>query len=168
MEIAVEKEDEKIVENNVEINLGDCLACSGCITSAESVLVAVQSNKELYRILEENQEIKSRIGQDQDHQDVGMDVVQGVLPRIVVVSLSSQSRASLANKFQFASMQEIWNALYNLFVSHLGVDHVVDIDFARDISLLASGFEFIERFQKGQQLPVLTSACPGWICYAEK
>lgn len=33
----------------VEITLADCLACSGCITSAESVLVTKQSQEELLR-----------------------------------------------------------------------------------------------------------------------
>lgn len=33
----------------VEITLADCLACSGCITSAESVLVTRQSQEELLR-----------------------------------------------------------------------------------------------------------------------
>lgn len=35
----------------VEITLADCLACSGCITSAESVLVTQQSQEELLRYL---------------------------------------------------------------------------------------------------------------------
>jgi iron only hydrogenase large subunit-like protein len=132
------------------------------------VLVSVQSNKEFYRIMQENQE-KRRMAmlQGGDH-GMQIDTDGASMPKIIVVSLSSQSRASLANKFQFASMHEIWNVLYNLFVSHLGVDHVIDIDFARDISLMTSGCEFMNRFQKGQHLPVLTSACPGWICYAEK
>ncbi len=34
-----------------EITLNDCLACSGCITSAESVLVSMQSHEEVYRVL---------------------------------------------------------------------------------------------------------------------
>lgn len=34
----------------VEITLADCLACSGCITSAESVLVTKQSQEELLRL----------------------------------------------------------------------------------------------------------------------
>ena len=39
------------------ITLNDCLACSGCITSAESVLITQQSQDELYRILEENNKL---------------------------------------------------------------------------------------------------------------
>lgn len=42
----------------VEITLSDCLACSGCITSAESVLITQQSQEELLRVFAENKLIK--------------------------------------------------------------------------------------------------------------
>lgn len=42
----------------VEITLADCLACSGCITSAESVLITQQSQEELLRVFEENKRLK--------------------------------------------------------------------------------------------------------------
>lgn len=42
----------------VEITLADCLACSGCITSAESVLITEQSQEELLRVFEENKRLK--------------------------------------------------------------------------------------------------------------
>lgn len=42
----------------VEITLSDCLACSGCITSAESVLVTQQSQEELLRVFSENKLLK--------------------------------------------------------------------------------------------------------------
>ena len=41
-----------------QITLNDCLACSGCITSAESVLITQQSRDELYRVLQSNAESK--------------------------------------------------------------------------------------------------------------
>lgn len=37
-----------------EISLNDCLACSGCVTSAESVLIGMQSLEEIRRVVEEN------------------------------------------------------------------------------------------------------------------
>lgn len=47
-----------------------------------------------------------------------------------------------------------------------------DTAFSRNFSLLESQREFVRRFRaqadSKQALPVLTSACPGWICYAEK
>jgi iron only hydrogenase large subunit-like protein len=36
----------------VAITLADCLACSGCITSAETVLVEAQSAAKLYTIFQ--------------------------------------------------------------------------------------------------------------------
>lgn len=37
-----------------KITLNDCLACSGCITSAESVLITQQSHEELFKVLRRN------------------------------------------------------------------------------------------------------------------
>lgn len=37
-----------------KITLNDCLACSGCITSAESVLITQQSHEEIYGVLRNN------------------------------------------------------------------------------------------------------------------
>lgn len=45
------------VETKMEtasISLTDCLACSGCITSAESVLITLQNHQEIFQILKEN------------------------------------------------------------------------------------------------------------------
>lgn len=41
----------------MEISLSDCLACSGCITSAESVLVTQQSQEEMIRVFEEKKQL---------------------------------------------------------------------------------------------------------------
>jgi len=38
----------------VTITLNDCLACSGCVTSAETVLITQQSQHELHRVLNDN------------------------------------------------------------------------------------------------------------------
>ena len=58
----------------VSINLNDCLACSGCITSAESVLITSQSVTEARQLFE-------RAARD------GL---------VVVLSLSEQALSSLA------------------------------------------------------------------------
>jgi iron only hydrogenase large subunit-like protein len=47
-------------------------------------------------------------------------------------------------------------------------DVVHDTTFARHLSLRAHQREFSERRKARQQLPMLASACPGWVCYAEK
>lgn len=70
----------------VEITLADCLACSGCITSAEGVLITQQSQEELLKVLNENN----------DHKQNGrIDEI-----KTVVFTLSQQSCISLAQKYQ--------------------------------------------------------------------
>ncbi|GCB65986.1 hypothetical protein scyTo_0010034 [Scyliorhinus torazame] len=135
-----------------KITLNDCLACSGCITSAESVLITQQSHKELYKVLNQN---KVSASENQ---------------KLVVVSVSPQSRASLAARYQL----QVADTAQRLtaFFKNLGVHYVFDTTFSRNFSLLESQHEFVQRFQKHKKdnkaLPMLASACPGWICYAEK
>lgn len=58
--------------------------------------------------------------------------------------------------------------LNTFFKDHLSADHVLDTAFARNFSLLESGREFVEKYRQNEKLTLLTSSCPGWICYAEK
>uniref|UniRef100_A0A673MRK9 Nuclear prelamin A recognition factor-like protein n=1 Tax=Sinocyclocheilus rhinocerous TaxID=307959 RepID=A0A673MRK9_9TELE len=136
-----------------KITLNDCLACSGCITSAESVLITQQSHEDLFRVLRQNKQVSS------SEQKV-----------VVVVSVSPQSRASLAAHYGLSS-SEVARRLTS-FLKNLGVHHVFDTGFSRSFSLLESQREFLERFSRKEEdkkaLPMLASACPGWICYAEK
>ncbi|CAN1337050.1 Protein NAR1 [Linum perenne] len=132
----------------VTISLKDCLACSGCITSAETVMLEKQSSEEFLSNL-----------------DKGKDII---------VSLSPQSRASLAVHFGLSPLQ-VFRKLTTFFKS-LGVKAVFDTSCSRDLTLIESCNEFVSRFKKSLgeaegsnvSLPVLSSACPGWICYAEK
>lgn len=49
-----EKKETGVVAKVSDINLSDCLACSGCITSAETVLVQQQNHEELFKVINEN------------------------------------------------------------------------------------------------------------------
>ncbi|KAG7263250.1 hypothetical protein CRUP_038645 [Coryphaenoides rupestris] len=70
-----------------KITLNDCLACSGCVTSAESVLIAQQSSDEMMKVLNHN-----KLASPEDKV-------------VVVVSVSPQSRASLAARFGMSSSE---------------------------------------------------------------
>ncbi|XP_061066024.1 cytosolic iron-sulfur assembly component 3 isoform X2 [Eubalaena glacialis] len=135
-----------------KISLDDCLACSGCVTSAETVLITQQSHEELRKVLGANK----MAAPDQQ--------------RLVVISVSPQSRASLAVRFQLNPTDTARKL--TAFFKKIGAHYVFDTTFSRNFSLLESQREFVRRFRaqadSKQALPVLTSACPGWICYAEK
>lgn len=148
----------------VEITLGDCLACSGCITSAEGVLISQQSQEEVLKVMNENKEHKAN---GNDH-----------LIRTIVFTLSQQFILSMAYKFNDKNVEEIAKLLTGYF-RRIGVDIVLNTKVADDLSLLECRQEFIERYKsivldnnennsETSKLPMLSSTCPGWICYAEK
>jgi iron only hydrogenase large subunit-like protein len=123
----------------------------------------MQSHHELYKILEKNQQLPSSER------------------TLVIVSISPQSRASLATKygltlqqvtFKVSFMIQVHSRLLWFFKQKLGVDHVFDTAFSRDFSLQEAAHEFIRRYQATMngdyRLPLLSGVCPGWICYAEK
>nr|CAG4650122.1 EOG090X05AC [Sida crystallina] len=135
------------------ITLQDCLACSGCITSAESVLVEQQNYLEFINL-------KDQLKTDQNEGKYD----------IIVVSLSLQPVLSFALKHNL-SPNEARAKLSALF-RKLGAGLVYDIEFATEMSLLECGRDFVNRVRQKifnkKAVPVLASACPGWVCYAEK
>lgn len=147
----------------VEITLADCLACSGCITSAEGVLITQQSQEEVLRVLNENNEHKRN---------------NGTAVRTIVCTVSAQSVLSLAHKYKL-SVEEALRRLAG-YLKELGVDYVLNTRIADDLALLESRDEFVRRFALANNnaadrtaaaaapLPMLASSCPGWVCYAEK
>ncbi|KAJ3292640.1 hypothetical protein HK104_005135 [Borealophlyctis nickersoniae] len=131
------------------ITLNDCLACSGCITSAESILVTMQSQQELYQILQANKLALSE-GRPQD-------------VRTIVISVSPQSRASFAGKYGLTPLQ-VHKRLLWFFKEYLGAHYLFDTAFSRDFALIEAAKEFVRRYrqhqEKGGVLPMLASACP--------
>ncbi|ORY83236.1 iron hydrogenase, partial [Protomyces lactucae-debilis] len=133
------------------ITLNDCLACSGCVTTAESVLIGLQSWSEVARVLAE----------------VTVDAVSpSGRTRIVVASISPQSIASIAASFNLPRTTT-FRKLKTLLKS-LGFTHVVSTNPGREVSLHHASQEFLRRRKEGITGPLLAGACPGWICYAEK
>ena len=183
------------LDQAVKVSLHDCLACSGCVTSAETVLLQHQSTGELMQRL----------------ADPGWTVV---------MSLSPQSVASLAALHQLPAAE--CAARLAAFLRRLGVRAVFDIAASRQLALAEAAQEFMQRYRQSQRgaqalsaassspseaaaaaaalggdamdldapppaapssssggsgtdsshaagpLPMLASACPGWVCYAEK
>ena len=49
----------------------------------------------------------------------------------------------------------------------MGFDKIFDTDFAADLTIMEETTEFINRVKKGENLPILTSCCPGWVKFFE-
>ena len=113
----------------IKVSLSDCLACSGCVTSAETVLLEAQSV-------------------DEFKQQVAACAQSGGR-RVTVVSVAPQSRASLAHAAGLSALDAA-KRLTGFFKS-MGVVAVFDTTAARDFSLLEAGEEFVERFRASRR-----------------
>ncbi|MGH0142528.1 UNVERIFIED_CONTAM: hypothetical protein FKN15_055417 [Acipenser sinensis] len=134
------------------VYLSDCLACDRCVSEEESQRISQQNQKELFGILNLNKKCDTS-----KH-------------KVLVASLSPQSLPYFAVKLNL-NIPEATKKLCS-FLKSLGFHHVFDATLASDFSILESQKEFVERYrqrnQDQQALPMFTSACPGWIRYAER
>ena len=129
------------------MTLHDCLACSGCVTSAETILLETQSTEELLRKLKEvtAPEVVISTGA---HDVGGGDTDMGPSTRpIIVVSVSAQSRAALSAFYDLSPTETL--ARLSAWLRGQGVTAVLDVSDGRDLALLETAVEFVQRYVCG-------------------
>lgn len=52
-------------------------------------------------------------------------------------------------------------------MKRLGFDGVYNMNLTADLTIMEEAHEFLQRFTKGERLPLITSCSPGWIKYCE-
>ncbi|CAG9568201.1 putative hydrogenase [Leishmania major strain Friedlin] len=193
----------------VKITLQDCLACSGCVTTAETVLVNAQSRHEIVSALLTSSASTSST------------TAKGSALRPRLVSISSQSCASLAAylHMSMAAVYELVAGFMRATLTTAGLQeaarnaeiaaagpprdtmkneevsgasttattdsstvvlseleppiYVIDLEWAEQLSAELTAQEY-DRRRRGSgnaedgPLPLIVSACPGWVCYCEK
>ncbi|KAH7330102.1 cytosolic Fe-S cluster assembly factor NAR1 [Rhexocercosporidium sp. MPI-PUGE-AT-0058] len=168
-----------------QISLTDCLACSGCVTSAEAVLVSMQSHAEVLHELDSGPALRIR------RDGTGVENLEDG-GRIYVASVSPQTRASIAATFKVTEREAGYmieqllsgpRGIKGRAVYRNGFQWVVDTNIAREACLVLGADEVMHSMLAGEgtsngveggsatkqpQKPILSSSCPGWICYAEK
>ncbi|KAF1830598.1 iron hydrogenase [Decorospora gaudefroyi] len=186
------------------ISLTDCLACSGCVTSAEAVLVSLQSHTEVLTTLDTYPSLRASWLAHNGTNGVAngyasSGVINGVNGhgtegKLFVASVSPQARASLAAVFNVSEV-EAGNMISQLLSGPSGLKSgglqgsgftwVIDTNVMREACLVAAADEVTNALSPAAskvspkpgsegaidttpKAPILTSACPGWICYAEK
>ncbi|PGH01750.1 ferredoxin hydrogenase [Blastomyces parvus] len=192
--------EDKIEPQNpppAQISLTDCLACSGCVTSAEAVLVSLQSHAEVLNTLDSYPELRidewngqsngQSLWDDSGCSPAGQQNTSESDKKIFIASVSPQVRASLAATYGISEREAGY--LIEQFLSgpqglragganKNGFTWVIDTNVMRQVclelsvnevteSLEAQGSAGLDGFPTPKR-PVLSSACPGWICYAEK
>ncbi len=86
--------------------------------------------------------------------------------KVVVVQTAPAVRAAIGEEFGLPP-GPINTGKMVAALRRLGFDHVFDTDFAADLTIMEEGFELIDRIKKNENLPILTSCCPGWVKFLE-
>ena len=87
--------------------------------------------------------------------------------KIVVVNTSPSVRVSLGEEFGLPDGSFVQGKMVALLKA-LGVDYVLDTNFAADMTIMEEASELVERItKKTGPLPQFTSCCPAWVKFAE-
>ncbi len=84
----------------------------------------------------------------------------------VVVQVAPAVRAALGEEFGLPIGTPVTGKMVAA-LKRLGFDKVFDTDTGADLTIMEEGTEFIERFTKGENLPIITSCSPGWVKFCE-
>ncbi|CAI4035884.1 hypothetical protein SMKI_14G0930 [Saccharomyces mikatae IFO 1815] len=139
----------------VSITLSDCLACSGCITSSEEILLSSQSHSVFLKNWGE-------LSQQQD--------------KFLVVSVSPQCRLSLAQYYGL-TLEAADLCLMNFFQTQFRCKYMVGTEMGRIVSINKTVEKIIAHKNQAQpqtqdpradRKPLLSAVCPGFLIYTEK
>lgn len=87
--------------------------------------------------------------------------------KVVVAQTAPAIRATIGEGFGMPLGTPATGKLITA-LRRLGFDKVFDTNFTADLTIVEEATEFLNRFQKNERLPLLTSCSPGWINFLEK
>ena len=88
-------------------------------------------------------------------------------PKHVIIQTAPSVRATLGESFGMPVGTNVEGKMAAA-LRRLGFDGVYDTDFAADMTIMEEATEFMERLKTGENLPIITSCCPGWVKYCEE
>ena len=127
-----------------ELPLGEvaCVSCGQCITVCPTGALSER---------DDTQKVYDAIRDPEKH---------------VVVQTAPAVRVGLAEEFGYDIGTVVTGKMVTA-IRRLGVDKVFDTNFSADLTIMEEATEFLDRYTKKENLPMITSCSPGWIKYAE-
>ncbi len=84
----------------------------------------------------------------------------------VVVQTAPAVRVALGEEFQMPIGTNVAGKMVTA-LKRLGFDKVFDTNTGADFTIMEEANEFVKRFKKNDNLPMMTSCCPAWVKYIE-
>lgn len=86
--------------------------------------------------------------------------------KFVVVQTAPAIRAAIGEGFDMPIGTNASGKMISA-LRRLGFDEIFDTNFGADLTIMEESKEFIDRFETGEDLPIITSCSPGWIKFLE-
>ncbi|MDD3340397.1 MAG: [FeFe] hydrogenase, group A, partial [Lachnospiraceae bacterium] len=116
----------------------DCVNCGQCRVVCPTAAITIRDNME---------EVWEAIA-DKDTR-----VIAQVAPAV---------RVAIGDAFGLPKGTNAMDATVAI-LHRLGFDEVYDTTFSADLTVMEESAEFLNRLEKGENLPLLTSCCPAWV-----
>lgn len=84
----------------------------------------------------------------------------------VIVQTAPSIRVALGEEFQMPIGTNVTGKMITA-LKRLGFDKVFDTNTGADFTIMEEANEFVKRFKKNDNLPMMTSCCPAWVKYIE-
>ena len=121
----------------------ECVGCGQCAAVCPTSALSIRSNvTEIWDAIE----------------DKSIRVVAQVAPAV---------RVAVGDHFQIPKGENSFGKLVTA-LRIMGFDQIYDTNFSADLTVMEEAAEFAERLSKGENLPLFTSCCPGWVKYCEE
>jgi NADH-quinone oxidoreductase subunit G len=121
-----------------EIAATDCVNCGQCRVFCPTGAISIRHNKsEVWDAL----------------ADPNVRVIAQVAPAV---------RVAVGDAFGLPKGRSVMGKIVNV-LHRMGFDEVYDTTFSADLTIMEESAEFLERFQNGGKLPLLTSCRPAWV-----
>ena len=86
--------------------------------------------------------------------------------KYAIVNTAPAVRVALGEEFGMAPGTNVTGKMITA-LRMMGFKKVFDTNFAADLTIMEETTEFVNRLKKGENLPLITSCCPGWITFVE-
>jgi iron-only hydrogenase group A len=128
---------------DIKLNETPCIKCGQC--SAHCPVGAIYENSQC-------SDVWNVLREDKKH---------------VVVQVAPAVRVAIGEAFGNAPGTIMTGQMYAA-LRRMGFDAIFDTNFAADLTIMEEATEFVQRFTKGEILPLITTCCPSWVDYLEK
>ena len=86
--------------------------------------------------------------------------------KYVIVQTAPAVRVALGEEFNMPIGTRVTGKMVTA-LKNIGFYKVFDTDFAADLTIMEEGTELLSRLESGENLPLMTSCCPGWVKFVE-